>query len=377
MTRRERLMATLNGKPVDRPAVNFYEIGGFSVDPNDPDPFNVYNDPSWKPLLELAEEKTDIIRMAWPNCTAAYPECVMDHIKHEEYEEAGSRFTRVNLSVAGRNMTSLVRRDPDVSTTWTLEHLLKDVDDVKAYLQLPDEFFKVNVDVSNLVSIDEEIGDRGIVMVEVADPLCQAASLFSMEDYTIIALTEQELFHALLNKLSKSIYEMVDHVARQFPGHLWRICGAEYATEPYLPPNLFEEYAVRYTQPIVESIQRHGGFARIHCHGRISKALPHFVAMGASAIDPVEPFPQGDVNLADVRREYGNDLVIFGNLEIADVENMEPAKFEEVVKQTLVDGTSGTGKGFVLMPTSSPYGRKITPITLANYETMVRLASEF
>ena len=49
-------MATLRGEPVDRPAVNFYEIGGFDVDPSNPDEFNVYNDPSWRPLLELAEE---------------------------------------------------------------------------------------------------------------------------------------------------------------------------------------------------------------------------------------------------------------------------------------------------------------------------------
>ena len=66
MNRRERLMATLQGRPVDRPAVNFYEIGGFNVDPNDPDEFNIYNDPSWKPLLDLAENETDLIRMRGP-----------------------------------------------------------------------------------------------------------------------------------------------------------------------------------------------------------------------------------------------------------------------------------------------------------------------
>ena len=59
MTPRQRLMATLHGRPVDRPAVCFYEIGGFDVDPENPDPFNIYNDPSWRPLLRLAEEQTD------------------------------------------------------------------------------------------------------------------------------------------------------------------------------------------------------------------------------------------------------------------------------------------------------------------------------
>jgi hypothetical protein len=66
VTRRERLLATLRGRPVDRPAVSFYEIGGFAVDPSDPDPFNIYNAPDWQPLLRLAEEQTDLIRMRRP-----------------------------------------------------------------------------------------------------------------------------------------------------------------------------------------------------------------------------------------------------------------------------------------------------------------------
>jgi len=41
MTRRERLMATLEGKPVDRPAVSFYELNGLDEDPCNDDPFNI------------------------------------------------------------------------------------------------------------------------------------------------------------------------------------------------------------------------------------------------------------------------------------------------------------------------------------------------
>ena len=66
LTPRERLMATLRGEPIDRPPVSFYEIGGFRIDPSDPDPYNIYNSPDWQPLLKLAEERTDIIRMMSP-----------------------------------------------------------------------------------------------------------------------------------------------------------------------------------------------------------------------------------------------------------------------------------------------------------------------
>ncbi|MHC4983514.1 MAG: uroporphyrinogen decarboxylase family protein [Planctomycetota bacterium] len=377
MTRRERLTATLHGEGVDRPAVNFYEIGGVNIDPSNGDPFNVYNDPSWQPLLQLAEEQTDLIRIRSPRLPPADNEAQNKLFRTEKYVADGSRFTRTTLTVAGRTMTSLARRDPEVFTQWTLEHLLKNTEDLRAYLRLPDEVLDREPDISNLTAAEEEVADRGIVMVDTGDPLCAAASLFSMADFTVVALTEQKLFHKLLEKVARGIHARTEKVARAFPGRLWRICGPEYATEPYLPPELFNQYVVRYTGPMVESIQRYGGFARIHCHGRIKNVLPHIVTMGAAAIDPIEPPPQGDVMLADVRRKYGKQLVLFGNIEAADLENMDPPKFRKLVLKSLRDGTSGQGRGFVLMPSAAPYGRTITARTMANYETMVELAGSF
>jgi len=388
VSRRERLMATLCGKLVDRPAVNFYEVGGFQIDPSDPDELNVYNDPSWQPLLQLAEEQTDLIRMRSPvrprsheldilPCRPDAGNTLDEFFNIDEYVEDGYSFKRITLKIGNKTMTALTRRSPEVDTLWTVEHLLKNLEDLKAFLELPDEIFAEDVDVSSLVEEDRELGERGIIMVDTEDPICAAASLFSMEDFTILALTEQKLFHRLLEKLSVHIQARTQKTAKAFPGHLWRIYGPEYATEPYLPPNLFKEYVVRYTGPMVKAIAEHGGFARIHCHGRIRAVLDYIVEMGAAAIDPIEPPPHGDVELEYVRRKYGKELVLFGNLEIADIENSEPGDFEKIVEKALIDGTSGKGKGFVLMPSSAPTGREITPRMMTNYETMMRLATRF
>jgi len=368
-------MATLRGEPVDRPAVSFYEIGGFDVDPSDPDEFNVYNDPSWQPLLQLAEEHTDLIRMRSPAIRPAAENCRDEHFHTETWREGGSRLTRTTLTVAGRTMTSLARRDPDADTVWHLEYLLSDAADLDAYLELPDEAFAYEPDVTRLIAADEAVGESGIVMVDTGDPLCAAAPLFSMADYLVVAMTEPQRFDRLLAKLARPIWRRTEQVAAAFPGHLWRIYGPEYAVEPYLPPRLFERYVVPYTGPMIESIRRHGGFARVHSHGRIRAALPHIAAMGADGIDPIEPPPLGDVELADVRREYGRRLVLFGNLEIRDIEMLDADAFEKVVARSLADGTAGEGRGFVLMPSACPCGRTVTPRTLANYETMVRLAT--
>ena len=379
MTRRERLIATLRGEPVDRPAVSFHEIGGFIINPDDQDEYNIYNSPSWRPLLTMAEEKTDIIRMvspvraqshlAWDGSdhTGIRQKYVIEHV----WEDNNSRFTRSMYRINGKELTSTTRRDKELDTVWTVEHLLKNSGDVKQYLQLPDEIFEERMDINHIDEQEKMLGDKGIILVDTEDPICAVAALFSMEDFTVFAFTEQELCHKLLEKHARYIHKRTEAVARDFPGRLWRIYGPEYATEPFLPVKFFEEYVVRYTGPMVKKIKEYGGYVRIHSHGSVRDILDHIVKMGADATDPLEPSPHGNADLRMIREKYGKNLVLFGNIEIADIENLPSDKFREVVRKTIADGTFGEGRGFVLMPTASPYGRTISERTFRNYEIMI------
>jgi len=379
MTRRERLIATLKGEAVDRPAVNFYEIGGFLVNPNDPDEYNIYNSPSWQPLLNLAENHTDIIRLVSP--VRAQSHLSWDgstnigirkqFVEKKVWEENNSRFTRLTFKIGSKNLTSLTRRDKNLDTVWTVEYLLKNSDDVKLFLELPDEIFEENFDIEHLFDQEKKLGDSGIVMVDTEDPVCAVASLFNLEDFTIFAYTERELCHKLLEKHARYIHKRTEKVAREFPGRLWRIYGPEYITEPFLPSPFFEEYVVKYTGPMVKQIKDYDGIVRIHAHGRVKNVLDYIVGMGADATDPIEPPPHGDTELKYLRKKYGKQLVLFGNIEIADIENMPSDMFRKAVRQSIADGTSGEGRGFVLMPTSAPYGRTISERTLRNYQIMV------
>jgi hypothetical protein len=384
MTRRERLMATLRGEPMDRPPVSFYEIGGFKIDLTDPDPYNIFNAPDWKPLVQLAEDRTDIIRTMSPvrarsidptgsSISGRWPE----FFQEDTSDDGETRITRTVLTVAGRTMTQVTKRERQINTIWTVEHLLKDAADLEAYLTIPDEVFEERIDTGPLETEEAALGDRGILMVDTEDPLCAAAALFNMEDYTVLAFTEPALFHRLLEKMARRIHPRTAEVSRRLPGRLWRIYGPEYASEPYLPPRLFDEYVVRYVAPMIRDIHAHGGYARIHCHGRLKNILDLIAGMGADALDPIEPPPQGDMELREVRHRHGQQLALFGNLEIADVEMLPTPRFTEMVKRALAEGTAGEGRGFVLQPSASPYGRELSPVTMRNYETMVQMAENW
>ena len=379
MNRYDRLMTTLRGGTVDRPAVSFYEINGLDENPADPDPDNIFNDPSWRPLIELARERSDRIVMRSVPFTNAAPDPLEAGVTVERWDDAsGSHFTRRTLHAPGRTLTSLSRRDPAVNTVWQVEHLLKDAEDLRALLELcADPAFADwaaapgTPDLSAFLAAEAALGDTGIVLVDIADPLCEAAQLFDMAAYTVVAYTEPALFHRLLQHFAVRLQARTELVARLLPGRLWRIYGPEYASPPYLPPRCFHEYVVAYDTPLVTAIQRHGGYARIHCHGRLRQILDGIAQTGCTGLDPIEPPPQGDVSLAYVRERVGQQIALFGNLEASDIETLPTPRFREKIQRALDEGTSGPGRGFVLMPSACPYGRTITPLALANYQAML------
>ena len=374
MSRRDRLAATLRGGAVDRPAVCFYEINGLDENPADLSPFNIYSDPSWAPLLDLARERTDRIVMRPAAC--GFPTLPPDLERVETRTEGGSRFATRTVRAGNRTLMLRTRRDAAVNTVWTVEHLCKDADDLRAWIDLPDAPVG-GPDVAAVLDAERRLGDTGIVMLDVPDPLCEVAALFEMGTYCLVASREPALFRRALDKAARRLLPAVEAVSFALPGRLWRIYGPEYATPPFLRPPLFAEYVTAYDRPIVDAIHRHGGFARLHAHGRIRDVLDAIAATGCDALDPVEPPPQGDVSLAHVRGRLGGQMVLFGNLEITDIENLPVASFEKKVATALAEGTAGPGRGFVLMPSACPYGRTITPTTLANYRTMVERAERF
>lgn len=377
MTRRERLLATIKGEPVDRPPVCFYEINGIDQKMDDPDPFNIHNDPSWKPVLDLAREKSDVILRRNARVVNHDPDPLADCTESETWlDEKGRRFTRTSIQANGHKLTTMSRRDPDVDTVWKVKHLLESEEDLAAWIKLPQRAFSGELDISPVLNADKAVGDAGIVAIDTGDPICTVAGAFDMAEFLVIAATNKPLMHRALEKVSEVLIPKVEAVAKALPGRLWRIVGPEYASPPYLRPELFEEYVTRYDTPMVEAIQRYGGCARIHCHGRTRDIMDHIAATGCTGLDPIEPPPQGDVELSYIREKYGKQMVLFGNIEASDIENCPADRFEKKVRQAIEEGTAGEGRGFVLMPSACPYGRKLPDLARANYETMIRVIEE-
>lgn len=377
MLRKERLLSTLAGLPVDRPAVSFYEINGLDEDTRNLDAYNIYNHPSWSVLIEIAREKTDRIVMRSVPFIKDYPDSIDEFKESNSFEIDGSLFQKITLQVGKKMLTSTTRRDRDVNTTWQIEHLLKDLDDLKAYLTLPFDADVGIPDISNILETEIILGDSGIVMIDIPDPICMAASLFDLGTFTILASQEKYWFHQLLDRFAEEITKKANLISEALPGRLWRIYGPEYASPPYLSPKLFHEYETQYDEPLVRIIHQNNGYARIHSHGKLKMIIEEIVSMNCDALDPIEPPPQGDMLLSEIKGLYGDQLVLFGNLEANDLELLPTNLFEEKIRSALQEGTNGKGRGFVLLPSSCPYGRILPDRALLNYQKMIQVLDEY
>jgi uroporphyrinogen decarboxylase len=93
------------------------------------------------------------------------------------------------------------------------------------------------------------------------------------------------------------------------------------------------------------------------------------------AIDPLEPLPDGDMPLAEVKKKYGDKFCLFGNIELKELEFADSGRIDRLVKSAMEGAKSGGG--FVLMPTASPITNNLSPVTQRNYLQYIESALKY
>jgi hypothetical protein len=364
MHSRERLLRSLHHQPTDRIPISTYELVGWNAQAWE------NQEPSYRKLMNEIRARTDCLYMANPDLTfQPLPGCEIT-----TWQENERHFTRTLIHTERGDLEKLQRQDDQIQTVWTLRHLLREPEDIGTYLSIPYEPPAVNF--AEFDAAAETLGERGLMMISWSDPICEAAELFSMEDFLVLVRTDPALakyfLDALYERQKAQLQSILEHDVRDV---VFRVCGPEYATPPYLPPELFPGVVTVYLVDICRMIRMAGGIPRIHCHGKIGRVLDQFARTDALALDPLEPPPDGDMDLAAVKKQYGRQFCLMGNLELRELENAEPQRIDQLVRQAISD--AGRGGGFILMPTAAPINIPLSPRTEANYLQMIASAWKY
>src|SRR5690606_37271121 len=135
---------------------------------------------------------------------------------------------------------------------WTIEHWCKDFADVEKVLSVPYE--PLTYDVSDFARISSEMDGRGIIMDRISDAIGMVATLMEFGQSTMWAMCETEHFARTMDVMHERTMENLRRKLEVNVVDLYRICGPEFATPPYLPPQFFERFVVPQVTDMVDLI---------------------------------------------------------------------------------------------------------------------------
>lgn len=341
LTSRERIMRIFANEPCDRPALKIW-----GADPGQP-----LLHPDYGPVAEKAAAVTDLFITASSGFNV-YAGQNYDRLADVEDSatpdpEWVDRTTTLHTPLGDLRAIDRVSAIGDPG--YTIEHMVKEPEDIRRALSLPYEEFAF--DGSLLERENRRIGDRGVVLYGLDDPLHALCRLTGSQNLAIFAYDCRELMHEAVYTYAARIHGHVRQALGARPKLAFAWCGPELCIPPLMAPADFEEFVFDAEKPYCDTIHDAGCYVWVHCHGKVARFIDRFIGMGVDVLNPLEPGKNGDVCLDSVVSRFGSRIGLEGNIEMQALMELDAEALREQIKACVTQGAAG-GR-FILCPTSS------------------------
>jgi len=335
-------------------------------------------DPSFARLLDYTDAHEHIFALhlsyyASFGVTDVLGVADQEAVERRSYRSEGATHTEYILHTPKGDLTAHYTENDGVHTVWRHDMLIKSDDDMDRFLAAP--FAPHPPDVTAFERTRQALGDRGLMEIEIPDPLCLVVENMSYEDFMVRTLFAPAQIDALMDQAAELIYTWLEPVLRAGFGPVFRIFGPEYAAPPVMSLKHFKKFVTAYDRPLIELIHRHGGYVRYHCHGPIKRILDDFLALGVDMTDPCEGPPSGDITLRELADRVGRDLILMGNIQLDDIERAEPERIDALVAEA-VDAVGGRAP-FILCPSAFPFSSPLPAVTERNLMRFLAAAEKY
>ena len=354
LTSRERILNTIEGRPVDRIPI-WPPIPWHPLAPGPPEG-DWKLQPNYLAILDKVKEHCDfLVNLMIPEGRthessveeyarrAAYggifdrrfflspPELISSH---DEIDESGSKVTTYTLQTPKGDLRMVERIDPGIDTTWLTEPLVKTTDDAEKLLSVPYRFDPPDLD--SFFADVQKLGERGVPVIFITSPMVMVSHMTDLQRFLEWSMLEKPLVDRMIQTIYEREVERLQYILDKGVDAIIRFGGSEQATPPLMPHSFFEEFILQYEKPLWQLAQKAGKHVWVHCHGKISSVIDDFIEGGVKLTDPVEPPPQGDIEIGEAkRRARKGPMTLVGNIEHVDFYKRTPEEMEKLVEEAV------------------------------------------
>lgn len=354
LTSRERLLRLFNGQDLDRVPIwllaPYHRVDYYA---------DIYHLPCYQRITEYIEKYCDTFdRRNFDTgfCYSSSPEIIRTKVTREEN---GNLIKEEHIKYRDVDLLKYVSTGAGGTR---IKYLVEDISELDRILEMP--YDAVEPDVSQYFVEKAELGDQGLMMIDIGDPLQPLYHLMSAENFSIYSLTEYEKILEFADEMYRRVYRLYKYLLEREVGEVFFIVGAEFAGPPLVAPSKFNELSARYVKGIVDLIREYGKYSIVHYHGNLFRILDGMKAINPDGLHTVEEPPIGDCTLAQAREALGMDTILIGNIQYDDLARRKKEEIENMVRMAIEAGRSGR---FILSPTAGPYEEAISEKMVENY----------
>jgi hypothetical protein len=369
MNPKERLIAAIEQRPVDRVPVMTYNFHPFDGRWHR-NPDGTYRGPAgYQPMMD-AVMRTGAGMLV--KVSARYSGDRQARTRVERSQKGDSEIRITSMETPKGTLQARYEK-PAGQPGYTVKSLIADDEDLAKYLSLPDE--PPVVDLAPAREVYGALGDRGLAYLHYEDPMYAVAHLFDFEDFCLRYATQRSLVVEMIEREFSRAQSEIEQMLEQARGCdlLFYTAGPEVMTPPLFSPAAFAELVTPYERALVKRIRDAGHLSAIHCHGRVGRVLDQFLEIGVHALEPLEPPPQGDIGLVEALEAVSGRMCLMGYIQDQDLYTAQAGEMRQKVRaiRSLVGGRTG----YIMTSSATPYMDPPPPQFVRNYVEYLEAAA--
>jgi len=189
--------------------------------------------------------------------------------------------------------------------------------------------------------VREKTGDKYFLMFH-GDATLAIPDGDHMVDFSCRLQDEPAKVKAEAGNMVKTALERAEKLARHGGLDGFALCSDYcFNTGPFLSPNRFSEFVTTYLADLITGYRDMGFYTIKHTDGNIMPILDQLVQANPHALHSLDP--QAKVDIAEVKRLYGDRICLIGNVNCGLLQTGTDRQVIESVRYALRSGMPGGG----------------------------------